>query len=39
MEYSIAEKLAYVEEYKSSGLNQTQFAKEKGIMGICLEPK
>ena len=31
MEYSIAEKIAYVEEYKESGLSQYQFAKSKGI--------
>ena len=31
MEYSIAEKIAYVEEYRESGLSQSQFAKTKGI--------
>lgn len=30
-EYTQAEKLAYVEEFKASGMSQKRFAKEKGI--------
>lgn len=30
-EYSKEEKLAYIEEFKSSGMSQTRFAREKGI--------
>jgi len=30
-EYSKEEKLAYIEEFKLSGMSQTRFAREKGI--------